>query len=144
MSYSEYELNEMSKGYLCRPKYKAAIIEEKGYNVVDVKSLHIGTGKIMYGYSNGARCYGNRTCSLSECILLECLSVTDSSGNDLFEGDVLVDNKSGEEFIIHRVNSPIMAGWVLINGDHNIIKDWAPQDYTRVDSIYNTPKQKVN
>lgn len=132
--YTKYCREQLIKGYLCKPKYKAVILGEKDI-IVDVKSIHIGTGKIMYGYSDGPKRYGNRTCFFSDCILLECLGVTDNKGNDLYEGDVLADF-SGEEFVIHRVNSPIKVGWVLIGKNESIYVDWKPNTLCKVGNIY--------
>lgn len=134
--YTKYCREQLTKGYLCKPKYKAVILGEKDI-IVDVKSIHIGTGKIMYGYSDGPKHYGNRTCSFSDCILLECLGVTDNEGNDLYEGDVLADSFGfGEEFVIHRVSSPIKVGWVLIGKNESIYEEWKPNTFHKVGNIY--------
>ena len=71
--------------------YRAWLIKDK--KMVDVKSIHFGTKKIMYGYSHGKQSYGNTTCSFDDCKLMEFTGLTDKNGKKIFEGDILDDRK---------------------------------------------------
>ncbi len=68
-------------------KFRAWLKKEE--KMVDVKSIHLGTRKIMYGYSNGSQNYGSRSCSFEGCKLLSWYPEQDGAGNDVFEGDIL-------------------------------------------------------
>lgn len=68
-------------------KFRAWLKKEK--KLVDVKSIHFGTKKVMYGYSNGPQNYGTRSCKFEDCILLQFYPEKDGVGNEIFEGDIL-------------------------------------------------------
>ena len=68
-------------------KFHAWLKKEK--KMVDVKSIHFGTKKIMYGYSDGPQNYGSRSCKFEDCILLQLYPEQDGVGNEVFEGDIL-------------------------------------------------------
>lgn len=62
---------------------------KKDQKMVDVRSIHFGTKKIMYSYSDGPQNYGSRSCRFEDCILLSWYPKQDGAGNDIFEGDIL-------------------------------------------------------
>lgn len=62
---------------------------KKDQRMVDVTSIHFGTKKIMYGYSDGPQNYGSRSCKFEDCILLQLYPEQDGVGNEIFEGDIL-------------------------------------------------------
>lgn len=62
---------------------------KKDQKMVDVTSIHFGTKKIMYSYSDGPQNYGSRSCRFEDCILLSWYPKQDGVGNDVFEGDIL-------------------------------------------------------
>lgn len=73
---------------------------KKDNEMVEVKSIHLGTKKIMYGYSHGKQSYGNRVCSFNECELMEFTGLTDKNGKNIFENDiVIIDNEYVDEVI---------------------------------------------
>ena len=76
-------------------KYRAWLKNEK--KMVDVKSIHFGTKKIMYGYSKGPQNYGTRSCKFEDCILMPCFIHQDKNKRDIFDGDILYKPNPGEE-----------------------------------------------
>lgn len=68
-------------------KLRAWIYKEK--KMVEVKSIHLGKAKIMYGYSEGPQCYGNKSLPFSECALSQSVGVEDKNGKEIFEGDIV-------------------------------------------------------
>lgn len=67
--------------------YRAWLKDEK--KLVEVKSIHFGTKKIMYGYSEGSHCYGNVTCKFDDCELMQYTGFTDKNGKPIFDGDIV-------------------------------------------------------
>lgn len=68
-------------------KFRAYLKEDK--KMVDVKSIHLGTNKIIYGYSSG-QCYGgNRSCLLEDCNLMQCSNFRDQNGTEIYENDTV-------------------------------------------------------
>ena len=65
---------------------------KKDKKMVEVKSIHFGTKKIMYGYSESSHCYGNVTCSFDDCELMQFTGLTDKNGKMIFEGDIVKIN----------------------------------------------------
>lgn len=74
---------------------------KKEHKIVEVKSLHIGTRKIMYGYSETREIYGNTTRSLDECELMQYTGLKDKNGKKIFEGDFVKARHNDELYKVH-------------------------------------------
>lgn len=68
-------------------KFRAWLKQEK--KMVEVKSLHLSTRKIMYGYSNNSQSYGNKVMSFDDVILMQATGLKDINGKDIYEGDMI-------------------------------------------------------
>lgn len=59
--------------------------------MVEVKSLHLSTRKIMYGYSNSPHSYGNTTKSFDDVVLMQSTGLKDENDIEIYENDILYD-----------------------------------------------------
>lgn len=139
----------MKTTYRIPPKYKAYIVaEDNALGPVDVKSIHIGTGKIMYGYSEHREskgvdiCFaGSRSELISNCVMLQYIGVTDASGQELYEYDILKDSE-GKSYYIKRVIEDGFNGYALFTfRNEALVLNWNPKKYTKVDNVFNPTKK---
>lgn len=98
--------------------YRAWLLKEN--KMVQVKSIHFGTQKIMYGYSDNKHSYGNKTCRLADCLLLQYSGLRDDNNWMIFEGDILKlkqphdDNEYMAIVYFGNPNGLYNWGWQLV------------------------------
>ena len=115
--------------------------------MVQVKSLHLGTNKIMYGYS-GEYHYGNVTVSIDKVQLMQYTGLKDRNSKEIYEGDIAklpaylpnhteyavckwIDNNGSVEDVIG-------FGFEDMNGKRVRNDEW--EDYEIVGNIFENPE----
>ena len=122
---------------------------KKENKMVNVKSIHFGTKKIMYGYSVNSQNYGNKTCKFEDCELMECTQLKDKNETKIFEGDILRLPSylfDGELCVCVYHDTECGIGFELIESrkynighDYCILSDeW--EDFEVVGNIYDNPE----
>lgn len=105
--------------------------------MVEVKSLHLGTQKIMYGYSNNSQSYGNRTTSFEDCLLMQYIGFEDNNGKKIYEGDII--NIDYGEVIVKAVVEYCGASFFGSTNADN----WDLNEYHKIEvlgNIYENPE----
>lgn len=69
--------------------------------MIEVKSIHLSTKKIMYGFS-GRYYYGNTSCSFDDCELMQFTGLTDKNNKKVFEGDIVKVNGVATATVIYN------------------------------------------
>ena len=140
-------------------EFRAYLLKEK--RMADVKSIHFGTKKIMYGYSINNQQYGNKSCSFNDCQLMQFTGLTDKNGNKIFEGDIItadcypfidndkqnyvgiieyIDELSSFEYILQCVNSEKRGISNGINEELEGNEDLICEDFEVIGNIYDNPE----
>lgn len=79
-------------------KFKGWLKKEN--KIVEVKSLHLGTRKIIYGYSETPQRYGNKSCSLEDVELMQYIGIHDVDNNEIYDGDVVVRTSDRSKYVV--------------------------------------------
>lgn len=116
------------------PKFRAWLKKEK--KMVEVKSIHLSTKKVMYGYSINSQSYGNRSIKFDEVELMQYTGVKDKNGKEVYEGDI-VQLFGGNKYII-RWNNQI-ACFDIVN-DFGYLVFCLNNDFEVIGNIYENPE----
>lgn len=114
--------------------YRAWLKKDK--KMVEVKSIHFGTKKIMYGYSESSHCYGNVTCKFDDCELMQFTGLTDKNGKQIFEGDIVKLGTGEIRFVFYGCSSFRHTNY----GKYAKEFDHKDKGYEVIGNIYDNPE----
>lgn len=120
-------------------KFRAWLKKEN--KMVEVKSLHLGTRKIIYGYSENSQCYGNKSISFSDCSLMQCTDIKDRNGKEIYEGDIVKTNI--DLMGIVRFDIGYYFEWItdsLVSMWNKDMKVWLEWGLEVIGNIYENPE----
>ncbi len=133
-------------------KFRAYI---KNKNIMtEVKSLHLGTRKVIIGYSESGTNFGNYSVSFGDIKLMQYTGLKDRNGKEIYEGDILaVDNIIEDEMTSRHLRTICVvyfneeAGAYYIkdvtqNDEYSIehFIDEVSYDFSIIGNIYDNPE----
>ena len=108
-------------------KFRALL--KKGKRMVDVKSIHFGTRKIIIGYSKNKTNYGNYSVSFDDVELMQFTGLYDKNKVPIYEGDIL--NIDDEYWVVSFEDGKFVGTF------DNVIEDlYEISDYEIIGNIY--------
>ena len=120
-------------------KFRAWLKKEK--KMVKVKTLHLGTRKIIYGYSENSQCYGNKSCSFDDVRLMQYIGLKDKNGKEIFEGDIVKTNIDLTGIV--RFDIGYYFEWItnnLVSMWNKDMKVWVEWGLEIIGNIYENPE----
>lgn len=120
-------------------KFRAWLKKEN--KMVEVKSLHLGTRKIIYGYSETSQCYGNKSCSFDDIELMQCTDIKDRNEKEIYEGDIVKTNI--DLMGIVRFDIGYYFEWItdsLVSMWNKDVKVWLEWGLEVIGNIYENPE----
>ena len=120
-------------------KFRAWLKKEN--KMVEVKSLHLGTRKIIYGYSETSQCYGNKSCSFDDIELMQCTGIKDRNGKEIYDGDIVKTNI--DLMGIVRFDIGYYFEWItdsLVSMWNKDMKVWLEWGLEVIGNIYENPE----
>lgn len=119
-------------------EFRAWLKNEK--KMVNVKSIHLGRKKVMYGYSESPQNYGNKTCSFQDCELMQYTGKKDKNGTKIFESDIVLVDEYEQALAVIRWDEDCGCFYIQEDNLYLTFDEYYSYELEVVGNVFDNPE----